>query len=60
MTQNAASLGSDPKKIALAGESAGVNLTVNVAIAARDQGVPRPVHELIVYPMAGTDLDMAS
>ncbi len=60
VTQNAASLGGDPKKIALAGESAGGNLVVNVAIAARDQGLTRPVHELIVYPMAGTNLDTDS
>ena len=60
VTQNAASIGGDPKKIAVAGESAGGNLTVNVAIAARDQNLTKPVYELIVYPMAGTNLDTAS
>ncbi|SER10928.1 Acetyl esterase/lipase [Faunimonas pinastri] len=60
VTQNAASIGGDPQKIAVAGESAGGNLAVNVAIAARDQNLTKPLHELIVYPMAGTNLDTDS
>ena len=60
VAQNAASLGGDPGQIAVAGESAGGNLAVNVAIAARDQSLTKPVHELIIYPMAGTNLDTAS
>lgn len=60
VTQNAASIGGDPKRIALVGESAGGNLATNVAIAARDQNLPKPVHMVIVYPMAGTNLDTPS
>ena len=60
VTQNAASLGGDPAKIAIAGESAGGNLAVNTAIAARDQKLPAPKHLLVVYPMAGTNLDTQS
>ncbi len=52
---NAASLGADPRRIAVAGESAGGNLAINVSIAARDAHVAPPVHELLVYPVAGTD-----
>ena len=60
VTQNVQSLGGNPQKIAIVGESAGGNLTVNVAIAARDQNLTKPVYEVIVYPMAGTNLDTPS
>lgn len=57
---NAASLGGDPTKIVLAGESAGGNLAIATAIAARDGGQPMPVAILSVYPVAGTDLNTPS
>lgn len=60
VTQHARVLGADPARIALAGESAGGNLAINVAIAARDQGLPRPVHMALVYPVAGTNTNTPS
>ncbi|WP_254602593.1 alpha/beta hydrolase [Sphingomonas bacterium] len=57
---NAASLGGDPAKMVLAGESAGGNLAVATAIAARAAGKPLPVAILAVYPVAGTDLNTPS
>ena len=51
---NAATLNGDPKKLALAGESAGGNLAVATAIAARDAGIQEPVGILAVYPVAQT------
>lgn len=57
---NAASIGGDPAKVAIAGESAGGNLAVATAIAARDAGLPKPVAVLAVYPVAGTDLNTPS
>ncbi len=52
---NAARLGADPRRIAVAGESAGGNLAINVSMAARDAHIKLPVHQLLIYPVAGTD-----
>jgi acetyl esterase/lipase len=53
--QNAASIGGDARRVALAGESAGGNLAVATAIAARDARLQRPTHVLSVYPIAQAD-----
>ena len=58
IAQNAAEIGGDPARIATAGESAGGNLAVAVAMMARDRGVRLPNHILSVYPIA--DHDVAS
>ena len=57
---NAASIGGDPRRVGLAGESAGGNLAVATAIAARDAGLPAPFHIVSVYPIAGSDPDTPS
>jgi len=58
--KNAASIKGDPKMIAVAGESAGGNLAANVSIMARDKGAALPVHQLLVYPVAGSDMNTPS
>ncbi len=57
---NPAKINGDGGRIALAGESAGGNLAVATAIAARDAGLPLPEHVLAVYPVAQTGLDTES
>lgn len=57
---NAQSWGGDASKIAVVGESAGGNMAINVAIAARDQQLQPPIHIVAVYPVAGTNLDTPS
>ncbi len=57
---NASTFGGDSNRVAVAGESAGGNLALNVAIAARDEGIKTPIHELLVYPVAGTDMNTKS
>lgn len=58
--KNAASLKGDPKKIALAGESAGGGLAVATAIAARDKSMPKPLAIISVYPIAIGDTTSAA
>jgi acetyl esterase len=50
----------DPKRIAVAGESAGGNLACAVSMMARDKKVAMPKYQLIVYPIAGYDLNTPS
>ena len=57
---NAATFNGDAKRVAVAGESAGGNLALNVAIRARDEGIQKPVHELLVYPVAGNGMNTES
>ncbi len=47
-------------KVAVAGESAGGNLATEVAIAARDQNLQRPTHQLLVYPVTSSNVNQAS
>lgn len=54
VASNAASFNGDPAKLALAGESAGGNLAVATAVAARDSGAPKPLAIVAVYPVAQT------
>ena len=60
IVDNLQDLNGDPTRIAVAGESAGGNLAANVAIMARDAKTTQPVHQLLVYPIAGNDMGTPS
>lgn len=56
----AEALGGAPDRVAVMGESAGGNLAINVAIAARDREMVPPVHLALIYPLAGVDMTTPS
>ena len=58
--QNAAMLNINPAKIAVAGESAGGGLATAVCLMARNNMMPLPVHQLLVYPIANNDTNTES
>ncbi|MBC7485231.1 MAG: alpha/beta hydrolase [Cytophagaceae bacterium] len=60
VVKNAISIKGDPKRIALAGESAGGNLALNVSIKARDNKFVLPVYQVLVYPVANSDMESES
>ncbi len=57
---NAAKLGVDASRIAVAGDSAGGNLAAAVALLTRDRGGARISHQLLFYPVADADFTNAS
>jgi acetyl esterase len=53
---NAQSLGADPERIGVHGDSAGANLAAVVALLARDAGSPKLRLQSLVYPVADYSL----
>jgi acetyl esterase len=53
-------LGGDPRRMAVAGEDAGGNLALNVALLARDDHVTQPVAVVLIHPIAGSDMSRPS
>jgi acetyl esterase/lipase len=60
VAENAAGLGGDPNRIAVAGDSAGGNLAAVMAHLARDNGGPDLAFQLLWYPTVTADLSLPS
>lgn len=60
VVENVHTLNGDANRIAVAGESAGGNLAANVALMARERQTIMPVHQLLVYPITGNDMNTPS
>ncbi len=58
--RNAASLGGDPRRLAIGGDSAGGNLTAAVSLMARDRKGPQLCHQLLIYPVTDHAFDTDS
>ncbi len=57
---NGASLGADPSRLGVHGDSAGANLAAVAALMARDAGGPKLRLQSLVYPVADYTLSSAS
>ncbi|MDZ4264246.1 MAG: alpha/beta hydrolase [Mycobacterium sp.] len=60
VARHAAELGLDPRRIAVAGDSAGGNLAAVTPILCRDRGAAIPVAQVLLYPMIDPACDTAS
>lgn len=58
--ENVSAYHGDPKRIAVVGESAGGNMAAAISLMAREQNVPLPLHQVLIYPVAGTDMNTPS
>ncbi len=60
VADHGAAIGVDGTRIAIAGDSAGGNLTAVVALLARDRGGPSLRHQVLIYPVADHDFETQS
>lgn len=60
LMDHAASMGADPRRVEIAGESAGGNLAAATCLRLKREGATLPVHLLSVYPIAGYDFETPS
>jgi acetyl esterase len=54
------SLGIDPARLAIGGDSAGGNLAIATTLLARDRSLPLPAFQLLVYPIADHNFETPS
>lgn len=59
-TQNIHEYGGNAKKIAVAGDSAGGNLSAVVSLMARDAGIQAPIFQWLIYPATNAHMTTES
>ncbi len=60
VAENAAALGGDASRIAVAGDSAGGNLAAACALLAKAEGGPALAFQLLIYPVLDSDMTTKS
>lgn len=60
VVDHAAQFNGDPKRVAIAGESAGGNLATVVCLMAKDRKGHMPVHQALIYPVTNYAFDTKS
>jgi acetyl esterase len=60
VAKHASQLGADPKRLVVAGDSAGGNLAAAVALMARDRGGPTLALQLLIYPITDCNFETPS
>jgi acetyl esterase len=60
LVRNGRTLGIDPSKLVVAGDSAGGNLAAALALKARDEGGPGLKGQILIYPGLGGDASRGS
>jgi acetyl esterase len=60
VAENAGSLGIDPGRIAVGGDSAGGNLAAAVTLLAKERSGPAIAYQVLIYPVTNYSFDTAS
>ena len=60
VAEQGGALGLDGGRVAVAGDSAGGNLSAVVALMARDRGAPDLRHQVLIYPVTDPDFERPS
>jgi acetyl esterase len=60
VAENAASLGLDGSRLAVAGDSVGGNMAAAVTLLAKQRGGPRIIHQVLFYPVTDAAFDTGS
>jgi acetyl esterase len=60
VADHARELGGDPARIAVAGDSAGGNLSAVVSLLARERGGPTLAHQMLIYPVTDFSFETRS